>query len=124
MLQHRTSDAPRKPDHWGFFGGHTEEEESPEEAAVREFKEELQIELELSEVKFFRRYTFDEEGESVMKFFFAILLDEDVEKLKAEQLEGSDLGYFRHSDLQKLKISSNDRIVLNTAFDLLTQNWH
>src|SRR5512146_1078245 len=33
------------PNHWDFFGGHLEEGETPEEALVREVKEELGIEL-------------------------------------------------------------------------------
>ena len=42
------------PNHWDFFGGHVEEEETPEGAMVREVKEELGIEL--SEWQFFSRY--------------------------------------------------------------------
>ena len=42
------------PNHWDFFGGHVEEEETPERAMVREVKEELGIEL--SEWQFFSRY--------------------------------------------------------------------
>jgi 8-oxo-dGTP diphosphatase len=33
------------PDHWDLIGGHVEEGETPEEALVREVKEELGIEL-------------------------------------------------------------------------------
>jgi 8-oxo-dGTP diphosphatase len=42
------------PNHWDFFGGHVEEEETSEGAMVREVKEELGIEL--SEWQFFSRY--------------------------------------------------------------------
>jgi 8-oxo-dGTP diphosphatase len=42
------------PNYWDFFGGHVEEEETPEGAMVREVKEELGIEL--SEWQFFSRY--------------------------------------------------------------------
>jgi 8-oxo-dGTP diphosphatase len=42
------------PSHWDFFGGHVEEGETPEEALVREVKEELGVELE--QWNFFRRY--------------------------------------------------------------------
>ena len=33
------------PDHWDLIGGHVEEGETPEEALVREVKEELDIDL-------------------------------------------------------------------------------
>jgi 8-oxo-dGTP diphosphatase len=42
------------PDHWDLIGGHVEEGETPEEALVREVKEELDIDLK--EYSFFRMY--------------------------------------------------------------------
>ena len=42
------------PHHWDFIGGHIEAGESPEQALVREVKEELGVELK--QWKFFRRY--------------------------------------------------------------------
>jgi 8-oxo-dGTP diphosphatase len=42
------------PDHWDFFGGHVEEGETPEQAMVREVKEELGVDLE--QWTFFQRY--------------------------------------------------------------------
>lgn len=42
------------PNHWDFFGGHVEEGETPEEALIREVKEELGVDLE--NWKFFRTY--------------------------------------------------------------------
>ena len=42
------------PDHWDLIGGHVEEGETPEEALVREVKEELDIDLK--EYTFYKRY--------------------------------------------------------------------
>ena len=42
LLQHRDANARNSPDHWGFFGGHMEEGETPEEAMRRELMEEIE----------------------------------------------------------------------------------
>jgi 8-oxo-dGTP diphosphatase len=42
------------PNHWDFFGGHLEDGETPEEALVREVKEELNVDLPAW--RFFRCY--------------------------------------------------------------------
>lgn len=42
------------PNHWDLIGGHVEEGETPEEALVREVKEELDIDLK--EYTFYKKY--------------------------------------------------------------------
>ena len=42
------------PDYWDLIGGHVEEGETPEQALVREVKEELDIDLK--EYTFYRKY--------------------------------------------------------------------
>ena len=42
------------PNHWDLFGGHLEVGETPEQALVREVREELNVELR--DWRFFRRY--------------------------------------------------------------------
>ena len=46
LIQHRTDDAPKDPDRWGFFGGCLEKGETPLDAAKRECSEELEYSLE------------------------------------------------------------------------------
>ncbi len=42
------------PNHWDLIGGHVEEGETPEEALIREVKEELNIDLK--EYTFYKKY--------------------------------------------------------------------
>lgn len=44
-LQKRGKDAAREPGLFGFFGGGTEENETPEETLLREIKKEINIDL-------------------------------------------------------------------------------
>jgi 8-oxo-dGTP diphosphatase len=69
------------PNYWDLFGGHVEEGETPEEALVRELKEELA--LELKGWKFFRRYVCTE-GDAYpnVKHIFWAKIDKTPEELR------------------------------------------
>ena len=56
LLIYLRDDKPEMPfpNHWDFFGGHVEKGETPEQALVREVKEELGVNLPAWQ--FFRRY--------------------------------------------------------------------
>lgn len=62
------------PNHWDFFGGHLEEGETPEQALVREVKEELGIELPTWQ--FFRRYEcFSGDAYANVKYIYYAQID-------------------------------------------------
>jgi 8-oxo-dGTP pyrophosphatase MutT (NUDIX family) len=50
LLHKRDGKTNRNPNKWSFFGGEGEENETPEECFMREFKEELGIEFVKSEL--------------------------------------------------------------------------
>ena len=78
------------PNHWDFFGGHVEAGESPEQALVREIKEELGIELK--QWQFVRRYECME-GDVYpnVKFIYRASIDQAAEELvlyEGQKLKG------------------------------------
>ena len=87
------------PGHWDLFGGHVEEGETPEQALVREVKEELGIEL--TEYRFFRKYeclTGDVQPNT--KFVFSGLITQPAESLTL--YEGQRLQFFSREEIPGL----------------------
>jgi 8-oxo-dGTP diphosphatase len=68
------------PNHWDFFGGHLEEGETPEQAMIREVKEELGIDLQ--QWDFFREYICSE-GDAYpnIKYLYWAKTDRRAEEL-------------------------------------------
>lgn len=79
LLQHRN--AIRSifyPDHWGCFGGAMERGESQTDALRRELREELALELDISQVKTFGQFRFSVEAVGIPafdRFYYDVLIE-------------------------------------------------
>lgn len=91
------------PHHWDLFGGHIEDGETPEQAMVREVREELGIELK--EYQFFREYScLQGDANPNIKYVYSGKINIPVDELTL--YEGERLQYFSRDELQDLKFAN------------------
>lgn len=91
------------PDHWDLIGGHVEEGETPEEALVREYKEELDLEL--------KEYTFYKKVECLTgdayentKYIYSGKINIPIEEITL--LEGERPQYFSREEIPNVKFAN------------------
>lgn len=91
------------PHCWDLFGGHIEDGETPEEALVREVKEELNYDL--IEYEFFREYECTE-GDAYpnIKYIYVAKIDKTINEL--ELCEGEKMQFFTREELKNLKFAN------------------
>ncbi len=99
---------------WGFFGGKIEEGESPEQAVVRETKEELNFDLK--NYKYVGEYTygvdeslrkkFNFDFENILCSVFVAPLKNNLSKFRLK--EGRRMKLFSLSEAEKLKMVSKE----------------
>ena len=91
------------PNHWDLIGGHVEEGETPEEALVRETKEELDIDL--------KEYTFYKKYECLtgvayenIKYIYTGKINLPIEEITL--LEGERTQFFSREDIPNVKFAN------------------
>ena len=102
------------PGYWDLIGGHVEDGETPEQALVREIKEELGIEL--TEFVFFKEYLCTEkDAYPNVKYIYAGIIDIPIEKITL--LEGDYPMYFKKEQIQSLDIANIQKHILIDYID-------
>ncbi len=97
------------PGYWDLIGGHVEDGETPEQALVREIKEELDIEL--TDFVFFKEYLCTEkDAYPNVKYIYAGIIDIPIEKITL--LEGDYPMYFKKEQIQSLDIANIQKHIL------------
>lgn len=94
---------------WSFFGGEVEKGETPEQALVREIKEELDWDLKEYEFvgKFKHRFN---EKRSTIKFVFISPIRHKFSKFK--QYEGDKMQFFSLEEAEKLHMIPGDELII------------
>jgi len=103
------------PDHWDLIGGHIEEGETPEEALLREVKEEL--DLDLKEYTFYRKYEcLNGDAYENIKYIYFGKINLPIEKVTL--LEGVRPQYFSKEEIPNVKFANIlKKIVLDYISD-------
>jgi 8-oxo-dGTP diphosphatase len=91
------------PDHWDLIGGHVEEGETPEEALVREVKEELDIDLK--EYTFYKKYIcLKGDAYDNTKYIYTGKINLPIEEVTL--LEGVRPKYFSRKEIPDVKFAN------------------
>ena len=91
------------PSHWDLIGGHVEEGETPEEALIREVKEELNIELK--EYSFYKKFEcLTGDAYENTKYIYTGRINLPVEEITL--LEGERPQYFTREEIPDVKFAN------------------
>ncbi len=102
------------PGHWDLIGGHVEEGETPEEALVREVKEEIGIDLK--EFRFFREYScFEGDAYPNIKYIYSGKISLPLEEITL--LEGKRLAYVRKEEIEGVRFANILKKIVNDYID-------
>jgi 8-oxo-dGTP diphosphatase len=91
------------PNHWDLIGGHVDEGETPEEALVREVKEEL--DLDIKEYKFWKKYVcLSGDVYDNTKYIYTAKFNIPIEEVTL--LEGQYPRYFSRKEIPNVKFAN------------------
>ena len=97
------------PNHWDLIGGHVEDGETPEEALVREAKEELDIDLK--EYTFYKKYEcLTGDAYENIKYIYTGKINIPIEEVTL--LEGERPQYFSRKEIPDLKFANIIKSIL------------
>jgi 8-oxo-dGTP diphosphatase len=104
------------PDHWDLIGGHVEEGETPEQALVREVKEELGISL--TEYKFYKLFECVEgDAYENIKYIYSGRINIPIEEITL--YEGVRAQYFSREEIPQVKFAN---ILKSIVMDYISTN--
>ena len=103
--------------HWGFPKGHVEEGETEVETAMREIKEETNIDVEINEnYRYIERYSPEENVEKDVVFFVAKKIGGEI-KVQEEEVKATEWLSPREA-VERVTYESSKRIMNDVIRDL------
>jgi 8-oxo-dGTP diphosphatase len=97
------------PNYWDLIGGHVEDGETPEEALIREVKEELNIDLE--EYDFYKKYVcLEGDAYQNIKYIYTGKINIPIEEITL--LEGERPQFFSRAEIPDVKFANILKTIL------------
>jgi 8-oxo-dGTP diphosphatase len=91
------------PDHWDLIGGHVEDGETPEEALIREVKEELDIEIH--DYKFYKEFLcLEGDAFENIKYIYSGKINIPIEEITL--YEGQYARYFTKEEIPDVRFAN------------------
>ena len=103
-------DAPKWEEKWFFPGGNVKDGESPEEAAIRETKEEAGCRVVLNGIIYVRYYSSFFEGKTHV-FYSASVVDDEIKTI--EDKHSLSVKWFSYEELSKLPLRQKMMEIVN-----------
>jgi len=105
------------PNHWDLIGGHVEEGETPEEALIREFKEELG--LDLRDYKFYKEFEcLEGDAFENIKYIYTGKINIPIDEITLH--EGQKAQYFTKEEIPDVKFAN---IIKSVVMDYINQKY-
>jgi 8-oxo-dGTP diphosphatase len=89
LLHKRDGNTKMNPNKWAFFGGLSEDGETPEETFVREMREELEVDLPIDSLKPLCDYL----NEEAQTYRYVFYIESELEKSSMTLHEGEDFDW-------------------------------
>jgi 8-oxo-dGTP diphosphatase len=103
--------------YWGFPKGHIEKGESSQQAAIREVKEETNLEVEVIEKIGDSKYVFTASGEKIFKVVIMFLMKYQSGEIKYQQSELLEAKWVPEELVLETLSFSNDKSLFKLAMD-------
>ena len=105
--------------HWSFAKGHVEDGETEQETAIREIKEETNLDVTInSDFRYVITYS---SYEGVIKDVVYFLATTNSDNIKAQQSEISEIKWFKYEDAISMITYEDGRKVLMKAIEFLNK---
>jgi len=114
LLQARSGDVSKSGEKWGFFGGGIDGDETPEQAIIREIKEELNYNLKkFTKIGEYENQYFNLKQKNHRKLFRTIFIAPlNQEIMNSKVIEGDGSKLFNIEETKELKLVPGDEKVI------------